>query len=278
MAEVATNVLHNVGNVLNSVNVSATMLLENTRKSHVNYLDKAIALLHEHGPDLGAYLAHDPKGRLLPGYLSGICETLVQEQQRTIQEVQYLRQSIEHINQIVAMQQNYAKVSGVAENVKVTDLIEDALRLNESALARHDIKLIRQYSDAPEMTVDKHKLLQILVNLIQNAKDALTEGGRPDKRLTLQVGRADGGLVRVAVTDNGIGIAPEHLTRIFAHGFTTRKDGHGFGLHGGSLAVREIGGSLKAFSEGSGKGATFVLEFPSLPSARSQPPSVLAHS
>jgi C4-dicarboxylate-specific signal transduction histidine kinase len=119
------------------------------------------------------------------------------------------------------------------------------------------------------MAVEKHKLLQILVNLIQNAKNALTESEIPDKRLTLQVGRGDGGLIRIAVIDNGVGIVPENLTRIFAHGFTTRKGGHGFGLHSGSLAARELGGTLKVHSDGPGKGATFTLEFPTVPAARS---------
>jgi two-component system, NtrC family, sensor kinase len=110
--------------------------------------------------------------------------------------------------------------------------------------------------------VEKHKLLQILVNLLQNAKHALVEGGTLDKQLTLKVALTEEGLVRISVIDNGMGIAPENLTRIFSHGFTTRKDGHGFGLHSGALAAREMGGSLTARSDGPGRGATFTLEFP----------------
>ena len=145
----------------------------------------------------------------------------------TVTELELLRQNIEHIKDIVAMQQNYAKISGVTETVRVTDLVEDALGMNAGALARHGIEIIREYADVPPVTVEKHKVLQILVNLIRNAKYACDESGRKDKQLKLQVcrddGRADCG------RDNGIGISAENLSRIFNHGFTTRKDGHGFG-------------------------------------------------
>jgi C4-dicarboxylate-specific signal transduction histidine kinase len=166
----------------------------------------------------------------------------------------------------------------VAETVKITDLVEDALRMNEEGLARHEITLVREYGEAPVMPLEKHKMLQILVNLIQNAKNALAEGGPQNKRLTLQVGRKDGGGARIAIIDNGMGIAPENLTRIFGHGFTTRKDGHGFGLHSGSLAAQEMGGSLNAYSDGPGRGATFVLELPALPGACVKPGAATAEA
>ena len=108
-------------------------------------------------------------------------------------------------------------------------------------------------------------MLQILVNLIRNSKYALDEGGRPDRQLTVRVDRNGGEFVRVAVIDNGVGIPPQNLTRIFEHGFTTRKKGHGFGLHSGALAAKELGGTLIARSDGTGRGATFILELPIQP-------------
>jgi PAS domain S-box-containing protein len=261
MAEVATSVLHNVGNVLNSVNVSATLLLDSAKRSNVSYLGKAVALLNEHIADLAPFLANDPKGRQLPGYLTRVSEELGKEQQRAITELESLRQNIEHIKEIVAMQQNYANVSGVVETVKVTDLVEDALRMNAGALARHEIALAREFSEVPMITVDKHKVLQVLVNVIRNAKYACDESGRKDKQIRINVSRRDQ-WVCVAVTDNGVGIPEENKTRIFNHGFTTRKDGHGFGLHSGALATSELGGTLTAHSDGVGQGATFTLELP----------------
>lgn len=261
MAEVATGVLHNVGNVLNSVNVSATLVAESARKSKAGNLARVVALLDEHAADLGAFLSGDPRGRSLPNYLRELNQRLAQEQAATLAEVETLRRNIEHIREIVTMQQDYARVSGVSEVLKVTDLVEDSLRMNSVALLRHEVTVEREYHAAPEVVIDKHKALQILTNLIRNAKYACDEGGRTDKRLTVRVANGDG-RVRIAVSDNGIGIAAENLTRIFNHGFTTRKEGHGFGLHSAALAAAEMSGSLSVQSDGLGCGATFTLEFP----------------
>ena len=261
MAEVATNVLHNVGNVLNSVNVSATMVKDHAKNSKIPSLGKVVALLNEHAADLGGFLTTDPKGSRLPGYLGQLAEQLASEQQAAITDLERLCQNVEHINGIIAMQQSYARISGVTETIKVTDLVEDALRMNAGELARHGVQLVREYADGPPVTVDKHKVLQILVNLIRNAQHACTDSGRTDKQLRIQVAPDDRG-VRIAVIDNGIGIPPENLTRIFNHGFTTRKDGHGFGLHSGALAAKVLGGALTVHSGGLGQGATFTLELP----------------
>jgi signal transduction histidine kinase len=77
--------------------------------------------------------------------------------------------------------------------------------------------------------------------------------------------------VAIIVRDNGVGILPENLTRIFGHGFTTKKDGHGFGLHSGALAAKQMNGALSVQSAGPGKGAAFTLELPIAPSAAVQP-------
>jgi PAS domain S-box-containing protein len=265
MAEVATNVLHNVGNVLNSVNVSASVVLDHTRKSKLPQLAKVVGLLDEHAAELGAFITTDAKGRQLPAYLGQLAKQLDREQQQVIQELELLRKNIEHIKDIVAMQQSYAKISGATEVVQVAELVEDALRLNAGALARDGIELVREFGDVPPVTVQKHKVLQILVNLIRNARFACIESGRKDRQLKLQIAKTDNG-VQVTIVDNGIGISPENLTRVFSHGFTTRKDGHGFGLHSGALAAKELGGALTIHSAGSGQGATAVLTLPVPPS------------
>jgi PAS domain S-box-containing protein len=267
MAEVAAGVLHNVGNVLNSVNVSASLVSDRLHRSRVPGLAKAVALLREHETELPAFFSTDPRAKQITGYLAKLSECLAADQSDALREVETLKENIEHIKSIVAMQQSYAKIVGVTEKVKVTDLVEDALRLNLGTLSRQEVQLTREYDkELPEIVVERHKVLQILVNLIRNAKYACDESGRQDKRLKVSVRSAEGA-IQIAASDNGVGIAPENLTRIFNHGFTTRKDGHGFGLHSGALAAKEMGGTLVAQSEGPGKGACFTLSLPLPPAA-----------
>ena len=151
----------------------------------------------------------------------------------------------------------------------MSQLVDDSLQINAGALDRHQVKLARESEKVPQVLVDKHKVLQILVNLIRNAKYAVSEAERKDKQVTVRLFQHGEDHVRIQVSDNGVGIAPENLTRIFAHGFTTRKDGHGFGLHSGALAAKEMGGSLSVHSEGPGQGATFTLELPIKPASNS---------
>jgi ligand-binding sensor domain-containing protein/signal transduction histidine kinase len=261
MSEVATNVLHNVGNVLNSVNISTALVTESVKRSKLGNLAKVTALLKEHEHDLGTFITSDPKGRQVPAFLAKLSEHVLADQTATLQELDSLRKNVEHINEIVAMQQNYAKISGVKEIVNVHSLVEDSLRMNLGALERHGVQVIRDFQNVPPINIEKHKILQILINLLRNAKYACDESGCADKRLTVRVANGDGRL-KISVADNGVGIPPENLTRIFNHGFTTRLNGHGFGLHGGALAARELGGSLTVQSDGPGKGATFTLELP----------------
>jgi PAS domain S-box-containing protein len=262
MAEVATSVLHNVGNVLNSVNVASSCVTDILRKSKAANLTKIAALLREHEADLGHFITNDPKGKQLPGYLAQLAEHMVGEQTAALEKLDRLHKNIEHIKDIVAMQQNYAKTSGVLESLPIADLVEDAIRMNAGSMERHDVKVVRDYSEVPPVLMDKHKVLQILVNLIRNAKHACSDSGKTDRQITLRVGTTDG-RINISVIDNGVGIPAENLTRIFNHGFTTRKNGHGFGLHSSALTAKEMGGRLVVSSEGTGRGATFTLELPS---------------
>jgi signal transduction histidine kinase len=268
MAEIATNVLHNVGNALNSVNISTDLILDGIKKSRASSLAKVVALLQEHAHELGAYLTDDAAGRNVPVYLAHLSECLVAEQRNMSGELDSLRRNVEHIKSIVAMQQDYAAVAGMKELSDIGSLVEDSIRMNEDALRRHGVEVVRELERMPAMNVEKHKILQILVNLVRNAKYACSDAERPDKRLTLRLAR-ENGLVRITVADNGVGIPPENLTRIFNYGFTTRKHGHGFGLHGSALAAKEMGGSLTVHSDGPGQGAAFTLE---LPCPKQEPP------
>jgi PAS domain S-box-containing protein len=262
MAEVATDVLHNVGNTLNSINVSCALILDRVKGRNFGNLARIPELLRQNAGQLELFLTSDPQGKCVPEYLDLAASTFQEDQAFLISELTQLRRHIEHINQIVSMQQSYARVAGLEEALDVRQLIEDAIEINSAGLDRHDVHVRREIAPLPLIMVDKHKVLQILVNLISNAKYALSESGRPNKLLTLRAYPAIEGFICLHVEDNGVGIPEENLTRIFGHGFTTRRGGHGFGLHSGALAARELGGSLTAQSEGAGKGATFTLRLP----------------
>lgn len=262
MAEVATNVLHNVGNVLNSVNVLASLIDEQVQRSKVPSVARLGSLLREHQADLGGFLTQDERGRRLPGYVEKLANHLALEQGQISEKSKALAESLSHIKEIVAMQQNYAKVSGLLETVSLAEIAEDALRMHDGALARHEIRVVRDYQPVPPVTLDRHKVLQILFNLLENAKYACEAGPAEQKQVTVRVEPGSSTTVRVSVSDNGVGIPAENLPRLFDQQFSTREGGHGFGLHSSILAAQDMGATLKAFSSGPGTGATFTLEVP----------------
>lgn len=261
MAEIATNVLHNVGNVLNSVNVSAETVASRVRNLRVASLKQVAGLLREHAAVLPRFLTEDPRGRELPDYLVRLADNLAEPQKNILREITSLQGNIEHIKEVVAMQQNYARRSGVMEVLSAVDLVENAIEIQNDAFVRHKVEITRDYQDVPPVLADRHKVLPILVNLLSNAKHALVESSGA-RHLKVRVSHDGAGLVQIVVSDNGVGIPAENLTRIFQHGFTTRPDGHGFGLHSGALAATEMGGRLFVHSDGVGRGATFTLELP----------------
>lgn len=262
MAEIATNVLHNVGNVLNSVNVSAELIGSQLRTSKLKGLARSVGLMDAHIGDLGGFLTQDSKGKLLPAYLRELARTLEAEHESIAKELEALCSSVDHIKQVIATQQSYAGTPRVVESAKVDELLDDALRMNADALTRHKVDVEKKYATLPTLLLDRQRVLQVLVNLISNAKQAF--GTIADRRpfIVLNAVLLEGPVLRITVTDNGEGIAPENLTRVFSHGFTTRKNGHGFGLHSCVLAAQEMGGSLHVHSDGPGKGASFILEVP----------------
>nr|WP_283939167.1 DAHL domain-containing protein [Pseudomonas sp. T1.Ur] len=261
MAEIATNVLHNVGNVLNSVNISAELVTRKLKNSKTQGLGKAVRMMNEHATDLGQFITEDEKGKLLPRYFNELVDSIANEQVQLIDELAQLTKSIDHIKEIVTTQQTYAGAARLIEPLKVSDLFEDALRMNSGALSRHHVTVIKDYQDSPQIMGDKHRLLLILINLISNAKFAMSHVDHP-REMTLGIRIVDPTTLHISVKDRGEGIAPENQARIFNHGFTTRKDGHGFGLHSCALAAVEMNGRLYVHSDGPGQGALFTLEIP----------------
>lgn len=256
MAEAATGVLHNVGNVLNSVTVAAGLIADSLSQSRLPTLTRALALLRD-----SAGFPPDTRSGQALNYLEALAEHLNGEQQRLLTEFREVRARIDHIRLIIKQQQSYAFDYGsTAEPVMVSALVDDAIAMH--LISQTCIVVQRDYQPLPPIRCEKHKLLQILVNLIRNAQQALIAGSHSHQQLVVRIHRRDPDRLRIEIADNGIGIAPEHLLRVFEFGFTTRREGHGFGLHASANLAREMGGSLNAYSEGPGRGATFTLELP----------------
>lgn len=265
MAEVATGVLHNVGNILTSVSVSVGVVRRIVHQASVKKVQRTAELIQQHSQNLGEFLTHDPKGQQIPEYLTQLSAHLAHEQARIGQEIQELTTNIEHIKQIIQMQPTLAKSSGGhQEPASLHEVMEQALYINIASLVRHRVEVIREYEEIPTLVTDRHQVLQILVTLISNANDAILAHKGDPGQLTLKIGwtQVKKGMVHIQVQDNGTGIKPEHHTRIFAQRFTTKKEGHGFSLHSAALSAKNLGGGLTVHSDGEGQGATFTLELP----------------
>ena len=260
MTEVATGVLHNVGNVLNSVNVSVHLMSDTLRASRVANLGKTVQLLRENLAADG--LNSNERGRHLLDYLTALADHLRDEQQQLYAEAQTVADKIEHIKRIVSRQQAYTVGSGINEPVVLPQLLDDALAMHIAD--HHAIAVLREYQPLPPQVLDKHKLLQIVANLVRNAKDALKEQEGGDRRLITRLHRSDRRF-QIEIADNGVGIAAEHLSRVFEFGFTTKPDGHGFGLHISANLARELGGHLSCHSDSLGQGTVFTLDLPCRP-------------
>ncbi|MBN2588402.1 MAG: HAMP domain-containing protein [Sedimentisphaerales bacterium] len=265
MAEVAADVLHNVGNVLNSINVTTTLITKQVVNSEISNLEKLAELVNNNMGDIGKFLTEDSKGKHVPVYLTEVSKCLTNEKAEIIDKLRILAKNVEHIKEIVSTQQSYAKISAVEVQTNVPQLIEDAIYINSAALERHKTTLTRHLEALPDIQTNKQKILQIIVNLINNAKYAVSGNGKEDKEIIIKLYQHGNDWFRIEVLDNGVGISKENLTKIFNHGFTTKTNGHGFGLHSGALAAKEMGGSLTAHSDGLGKGAKFIIELPFKP-------------
>jgi signal transduction histidine kinase len=266
MAEVATGVLHNVGNVLNSLGVSVALVQSGLRESRVANVDRIAKLLLEQGDRVGAFLENDPRGREIPGYLAQLGEHLGSTNRKLYAEARAIVTHVEHIGKIVAAQQTYARRGGITEVIDdFAQLVDTAIALNFAA--NTEVLVHREYEPVPRLTLDRHKLIQILGNLLSNARHALRDQPQGRRVLTMRIRtQAAPGWLVVEVEDSGIGIDSDALTQLFEFGFTTKTDGHGFGLHASAILAKDLGGDISGHSDGPGRGARFTLRLP-LPAA-----------
>ncbi len=262
MAEVASDVLHNVGNVLNSINVSIGVVADLLKNSMVGDVGRISQLFNKHREDLGSYFSTNPKGKQIPAYLEKLSGQLMEEQRIAIVELVRLRENAQHAQHCVASQQDIAKVTGITEPISVVELMDEALAVNHELLEASQINVSREFDEIPQLIVDKHQVLEILIDVIRNGCQAMA--AVPTKQLFVRAKLIPGppDSVCLEVQDTGVGILADDLTKIFGQGYNTKDGVRGMSLHSGALMAKNLGGALRAHSEGLGHGATFALELP----------------
>ncbi|MDR8391577.1 ATP-binding protein [Aliifodinibius sp. S!AR15-10] len=260
MADLATGVLHNVGNILNSINASTALIDETLKNSRIQNLKKANEMLREHMDDIESFIVNNPKGKKLLRYYLKIEEPINQEYNNLKTQKDRLQEKVNLIVEAIAAQQDFSKADIITENVNLQKLVEKALTLQAGSIERHDLTIQRNYEDVEEIKVEKTKVMHILFNLLKNAKESMKQAGVTDKVLRIKCWQ-DEQYAHLSLSDNGLGISEEQLKKIFTHGFTTKKKGHGFGLHSCANYMNEMNGKIDVESEGLGHGATFTLSF-----------------
>ena len=261
MAEIATNVIHNVGNVLTSVKVSISESSDICSGFPIDKIGRVADLIEQHGCEEG-FFEEGNRGSHLPNFLRKLEQSFSDERAKMQQELSDTRRHLDHITSIVAQQQKHATASKVIERIDLSALISDGIMMSSGSLKNLNITVERDFEEGLIVETDKHQVLQIIVNLIRNAKHACLDSDNSSGLIRISAGNNNNDSFSISVTDNGIGIAQENIVNLFTYGFTTREKGKGFGLHSCANVARELGGSIVATSDGPGKGATFVLTLP----------------
>jgi len=259
-AEFATSVLHNIKNVLNSLWLARSEISQLLEDSKLPQLGRCVDMIAANRENIGAFMEQNAKGRLLPAYLEKLYAVLSEDHRCLLGEMKSIVRHLSLMKDIIETQQAHAKGALLNQTVALEAVIEDALRVQAEALTRHGIEVCKSFDADQLVRAEKTRLTHVLINLVKNAIEAmgLEEGPR---RLTLESGVDQNGCVVLRIRDTGMGIGPKDLENLFSHGFTTKEDGHGFGLHYCANVMKEMGGHLRAESGGLHQGATFILTF-----------------
>lgn len=264
MADMATGVLHNIGNILNSVNLAGGEILRVASSSKISGLMKANEMLTAHSDNMADFLLNDARGQKLPGYFVKMGNVLDNEISTISTEAKGLLEKTTMMKEVISTQQAYARSGFHSEALNISELVNDALKIQDASLAKWGVKLRKHFIDLPDCTGQKSKLLQVITNLIKNAKEAMSDNDdyNKPKEITIETGMLNDNVIYLKIKDNGCGINKKQLSKIFNHGFTTKQEGHGFGLHTSANAMTEMKGALTVDSEGIQQGACFTLTLP----------------
>ncbi len=262
MSEIATGILHNVGNILNNIKVSTELIDNLNKNSKIESFTKANNLLRENFDSLDKFVSDNPKGKKLMQYYLELEDCLVDENNQIQEHINRLIKSIELITSVIVAQQSFASTSSLTEEYSFEEIIKETLTMKSDLINQNKIDVITSYASLEKIPVQKIKLMHILINIIHNARDAMFSIPRDKRKLYISLKKSNG-FIQIKIKDTGEGISKKNINKIFTHGFTTKMDGRGFGLHNSANAMMEMNGKLKVESDGSDKGTTFILEFPS---------------
>lgn len=260
MAEIAGGILHNIGNNLNSLNISLDLMQSTVEQSKLHGLAKANRILEDASDQLAAH----PKGSDLLAYYQGLEGFFNAEQETLQEELAKVREKINHIRQDVQEQSRYAHGDLFLEEVDISRIVKDAVSMHEGRIEKHNIQVDTLFNKLPRCRVVRIKAIQILSNLIKNGIEALCE--RESRRvLTITTRALDSDHFLVDISNNGPSIPENILGKIFNYGFTTHKGAGGMGLHAAANAASQMGGALKAANMECDRGCSFTLTMPFQP-------------
>ncbi|SMC68390.1 sensor histidine kinase [Polynucleobacter kasalickyi] len=263
--EVVNSMLHNVGNVLNSLNISVGLLKERLANTPIKNLPKLNELLIQNKGNLLDFLTNDEKGKQVPEFIHQMTQQWQKNHIIISKETHNVIESIQHINEIISRYKlkdiDEGEELGIQEPYLLSEVIDSTLLIASPGLIKTSIQLIIEYAPNITWVGDRVKLSQIILNLVLNAKDALLFCNQDDKKITIRSELQENN-ISIKVLDNGSGIDQEFLNKIFTYGFTTKPSGHGYGLHSSALAAEEVGGKLEVTSLGINQGAEFTLTLP----------------
>lgn len=259
LSEFASSVIHNVGNILSSINVSTATIIRHVRESKHMQLSKVVAMLKKGAGEPG-FLVHHERGKLLPSYLGSLTEVLEEEFEDIEKESRSMLKNLMLITQIIEYQQSQGRHEESNDLVDLRQVVEDALNVKMDAIMRDNIRVHTEFGTLA-VSSQKAKLTHVLINLIKNAVEAMAPFPEDQRVLAIWSGMDEHGQVFLSIKDSGVGLNEEQMANLFAHGFTTKANGHGFGLHYCLNTMEEMGSRISAQSDGEGKGATFTLYF-----------------
>lgn len=260
MADISTEILHNFGNTLNSINSSVSILKEAANSSPFADLQKANGLLFKRMNDIGTFFNEDQTGVKLIRFYLQLGSSFAELRKQMLYQIQRLHNKVNLIQEVITTQQNYAGSEGTVEALDIATVIEDAIKMHAGILNKHRIHIAKEFQAIPKVMAQRIKLFHILVNIINNALDAMAETPEPERTLKFVISTDNRGKF-LRITDNGCGIPAHLLVKIFENGYTTKKKGNGLGLHNCAGYMAEMNGKIWAESNGPGQGATFVLQF-----------------